>query len=427
MTKELAKREGGPKEALETIAKKCPEEANEINSYLEGVKAKDITVLGQDEVFNLRDSSGEIRAVRGKLTLSSANGGLGQPVPNGPYVISAQGYVMWAETAGAIVINAPTVLVDGVQQQNPHIRRDPKNRRILEVYCRAIAFRYSSKGIPQVSDRTTIFDVPAYRMIDLLAKAKKFPHAFRLLPVGMEPPPGETSAKSKGTWAKYDFDEATQLWIDTSHEEALQWFGHIINREKKAIDLAQTFAQRNALKHLSGLQKAPSASWTIAVTCWRPVDGNLIKWDPSRYVHAVNALDRLSHGDQKALDIDRGVEHIEAPEVVEEIAEPEEDSAVDMAPGTPNRGPEEEPPWDEENSSPQTSHGAGEGTPDEQVEEPTEREEPGHRIWLQYDAAVADAPDVHKEAVKMTGIARPMSVEAAKLVLKAMNQIADAQ
>ena len=63
--------------------------------------------------------------------------------------------------------------------------------------------------------------------------------------------------KEKGTWARYPFDEATNLWMNTTHDEALKWLAQIINREKKSIDFAQTFAKRNSLKHLSGIQKAP--------------------------------------------------------------------------------------------------------------------------------------------------------------------------
>jgi hypothetical protein len=51
-----------------------------------------------------------------------------------------------------------------------------------------------------VSDWTTIYDTPSYRMIDLLGKAKQFPQAFTLLPSEMVP------EKENGTWARYPFD-----------------------------------------------------------------------------------------------------------------------------------------------------------------------------------------------------------------------------
>lgn len=270
-------------QAMNTIAAKCPEEA----AVIQAAVRKDIVVLGTDEAFALRDSDGDIRAFKQSITLSANNGGLVQPVPGGSHVISAQGYEMWAETVGASVIFPKEVLVDGQWQPNPSVIRDVQNRRILAIYARAVAFRFSSKGIPQVSDWTTIFDTPSYRLIDLLGKAKKYPQAFKLFPADMGKP------EDPGTWANYPFDESTTLWVNTAHEEALTWFAQILNREKKAIDFAQTFAKRNALKHLSGLQKAPSASWTIPVLCWRPTSGNIIKWDATRYANLQERVGSL--------------------------------------------------------------------------------------------------------------------------------------
>lgn len=58
---------------------------------------------------------------------------------------------MLAHTAGAVVMNAPTVIVDGVEQQNPYVRRGTDGT-IIEVHCRAMAFRYNETGQPMVSD-----------------------------------------------------------------------------------------------------------------------------------------------------------------------------------------------------------------------------------------------------------------------------------
>jgi hypothetical protein len=205
-------------------------------------------------------------------------------VPGGPFVVSAQGYEVWQEVAGASVIFPREVLVDGEWKQNPAVIRDPSNRRILCIYARAVAFRFSSKGIPVVCDWSHAFDLPSYRLIDLLGKAKKFPQAFRLLPNDLKRP------EDPGTWACYPFDESTSLWVNTSHDEALTWFAQILNREKKALDFAQTFARRNALKHLSGLQKAPGNKWTVPVICWRPTSGNIIKWDATQYARLQDTV-----------------------------------------------------------------------------------------------------------------------------------------
>jgi hypothetical protein len=258
---------------------------------------KSIVALGTDEAFALRDSEGEIRAFKQKVRLSLADGTLTQPVQGGPCVVSAQGYEVIGEAVGSFAIFPEKVLVLGEMKNNPYVERDEVNKRIRAVYARAIAFRFSSKGLPQVADWTTIFDCPSYRLIDLLAKAKKCPAAFRLLPTGQSP-----EDATNQSWARYPFDDASDLWVDTSHDEALTWYAQIINREKKAIDYAQTFARRNAMKHLLGIQRAPGPVWELAVLCWRPVEGSIIKWDSTKYAQLQGKMDGIIRGSHGFVD-----------------------------------------------------------------------------------------------------------------------------
>ncbi|MCK4718851.1 MAG: hypothetical protein KAT70_09295, partial [Thermoplasmata archaeon] len=262
----------------------------EIDDLKRKTDMSNVKNLATDQIFTLRDSSGEIRAYKQRCVLSLKDKTLTKAGEGGDLVISAQGYEVWAEATGTSVVFPTHVMVDGKPVANPHVERDPKNRRILSVTARAVAYRFSSKGIPQVSDWTTIFDAPSYRMIDLLAKAKKYKDAFILRPVETGPP------EEEGTWAAYPNDESTTLWILTSHDEALTWYSQILNREKKAMDFAQTFAKRNAVKHLCALQKAPGPTWEMSVICWRPTSGNIIKWDGSTYAQLQDNAGKLSGG-----------------------------------------------------------------------------------------------------------------------------------
>jgi len=243
------------------------------------------------------------------------------------------------------VIFPSEVLVDGKWQSNPAVIRDDRNNRILMIYARAVAFRFSSKGIPMVSDWTTIYDTPSYRMIDLLGKAKQFPQAFMLLPEDMKP-------DKDGTWARYPFDEATNLWMNTTHEEALKWLASIINREKKSIDFAQTFAKRNSLKHLSGIQKAPGPNWTIPVISWRPTNGNIIKWDATQYAALQARVGKMISGDRSEfsqIEMQAGAERIsdeETAAAMEADIDPE-DQVIDIPSGP---GKDEPPPPEPEES-----------------------------------------------------------------------------
>jgi len=292
--------------ALTIYKEQNPEAADLIYNYIRDLHHKNVLCLGTDEAFALRNESGNIVAFKQAVTLSAHNGGLIAPVPGGPHVVSAQGYEIWAEAAGASCIFPKEVLVGGEWKPNPYAEKD-ENKRLVAVHARAIAFRFSSKGIPQVSDWTTIFDTPAYRLIDLLGKAKKLPQAFRLLPAGQEP-------ESEGTWAKYIFDESANLFVNTSHPEAMTWYAQILNREKKAMDFAQTFAKRNAMKHLSGIQKAPDGAphWVVPVICWRPTNGSIIKWDATEYSNLQDRVVSMIQGDtgsfQAQIEVKKGVE-----------------------------------------------------------------------------------------------------------------------
>jgi len=370
---------------------------------LQGAINKDVICLGTDEAFALRDDTGEIRAFRQSVRLSAADGTLVQPVMGGPFVVSAQGYEVWAEAAGACVIFPKEVLVNNTWMPNPSAERDPTNRRILAVHARAVAFRFSSKGIPQVSDWTTIFDTPSYRMIDFLGKAKKCPQAFRLLPTGMKP-------EEDGTWAPYPFDESTTLWMDTSHEEVLKWLAQILNREKKAMDFAQTFAKRNAIKHLSGIQRAPAAQWVVSVLCWRPVSGNIIKWDATQYITLQKRVGDLITGAGDDFQASGQIEMQAGKEAVTDEA------GFDVIESETD--PEDQPQAEESDPGP---------GPEKAVDDDFTAEE--KRIMTNYDEAMNGFEDVWKKACKDLDLEPAKTTqpppEIAQKIMKKMYEILD--
>ncbi len=311
--------------ALAILEKQDTPEAKAIVDYIANIKKKNIAVLGTDEAFVLTDGEGQIKAFKSALQLTGAEGTLIQPVPGGPHVVSAQGYEVWAERTGTSVIFPKEVLVGTDWKPNPYAERDPENRRILAVHARAVAFKFSSMGIPQVSDWTTIFDTPSYRMIDLLAKAKKQPQAFKLLPSDVRP-----DIVNHETWASYPFDESTKLWVNTSHDEVIGWYATILNREKKAMDFAQTFAKRNALKHLSGLQKAPGTAWIIPVLAWRPTGNNVVKWDATQYSRLQDRVAGMIEGDSSGFG-DTKIRQLEIKKGIERASDDENFQAMEAA------------------------------------------------------------------------------------------------
>lgn len=380
--------------ALTTIKESHPEEFKFLNEIIN---------LGTDEAFALKDESGEVRAFKQRVRLSAADKTLIQPAPTGPFVVSAQGYEVLAEASGTSVIFPKEVLVGNEWRMNPYAERDPNNRRILAVYARAVAFRFSSKGIPQISDWTTIFDTPSYRLIDLLAKAKKLPQAFKLLPSEMKP-------DGEGTWAKYPFDESTCLWVNTSHEEALQWFSQIINREKKSMDFAQTFAKRNAVKHLLGIQNAPANVWDIPVLCWRPTSGNIIKWDMTTYKNLQDRVGGLLEGGADEFSSDgQSVKQIEAKAGIDRVSDEEGFDALEK-----EIDPEDQPHEDQASDQERLPQDMGMSKADA-------------KAFKNHEEAVSQFPDEAQKAYKELGLVwkSAMKAEDAVNVVKKINQYLD--
>ncbi len=344
------------RDAFSRMAAACPEDGKVLGQYMAALHKKNVIALGEGEAFALTDAEGRaIKATKRMVRLSAENGGLTQPVYNGPYVISAPGYAMLAHAAGAVVMNAPTVTVDGVAQQNPYVRRGPDGS-IIEVHCRAMAFRYNEHGQPMVSDRTTIFDTATYTLADMVGKAKRQKDAFKLLPAGMPAP------KPAEEWACYRVDEAVNLWMKITHEEVINFLGQVLNRKKKALEFAQTFAQRNALKHLFGLAVVPGQEknhsisvWDVPVVCWAPSDGGFIRFDTSRYAASTQIIEALTEGKPVALPeaqqpivISRGTEEVQGSDMDDE-ADPLENPDRYETPQTaavmpmPDPMPEEQP------------------------------------------------------------------------------------
>lgn len=337
-------------QALKVLEKQDTPESKAILDYVQMIKSKNIAVLGVDEAFVLQDNDGQIRAYKRALTLSVQDGTLVKPGfgDNMPFVVSAQGYEVWAEATGTTVIFPKEVLVGSEWKPNPYAERDPENRRILAVHACAVAFRFSSMGLPQASSWTTIFDTPSYRMIDLLAKAKQFPQAFKVLPTDLKPTAQE--GKENETWAHYPFDESMNLWINTSHNEVIKWLSQILNREKKAMDFAQTFAKRNALKHLSGIQKAPGNVWKIPVLAWRPTGNNIVKWDATQYANIQGRVAKMiddggSEEFTKKIDLTQGSERVsdeEGFETLEAKIDPEDNQESEVKPAAQETSQSEE-------------------------------------------------------------------------------------
>lgn len=415
------------RDAFSRMAAACPEDGKVLGQYMAALHKKNVIALGEGEAFALTDAEGRaIKATKRMVRLSAENGGLTQPVYNGPYVISAPGYAMLAHAAGAVVMNAPTVTVDGVAQQNPYVRRGPDGS-IIEVHCRAMAFRYNEHGQPMVSDRTTIFDTATYTLADMVGKAKRQKDAFKLLPAGMPAP------KPAEEWACYRVDEAVNLWMKITHEEVINFLGQVLNRKKKALEFAQTFAQRNALKHLFGLAVVPGQEknhsisvWDVPVVCWAPSDGGFIRFDTSRYAASTQIIEALTEGKpvtlpeaQQPIVISRGTEEVQGSDMDDE-ADPLENPDRYETPQTAAAMPM---PDDQPAPAPETQPHSVPAVDETSPEPWTERE---LKAWNNLQVAREEFPSEYADALTECGLLdTEVNPGNAGEVLHTLNRILD--
>lgn len=446
------------KDVLSLLSSKLTaEELAFVNRYIESLEGnrKDLMILGDNEVFTLKDKQGDIRALKKRVRLSAHDRTLVQIVSNGPYVFSAKAYEVIANETGIQVVFPTTVMVNGKPYANPHLERDPRTGRILTAYARAVAYRYSAQGVPQVADWTTIYDIPAYRLQDLIAKAKKNKDNFRLLPAEMTPP-----NQGNQTWAKYMFDESTNLWVNTSCQEAIDWYSNLTSREKKIIDTVQTFARRNVVKHLIGMDMPPGQvhkrkepngyekeyctpiqAWDFEAVTWIPRNDGIIRWNGSQYAMLRDKLDSvISANETSDIEIKAvGASQCSEEEAVEAEITDEEVIEAETVIRQPEAQPEEEEKAPIENKQtqhaqvhkpePEKAHKSNSEhqnaqAPAKKTETPDEAFK--RKLWNNFLAVQKNCPDEFNQAVKIVGPQpTPLTKEWIMEVLAKANSIID--
>lgn len=274
------------------------------------LRNRDITTLGTGECFVLRDSKGEIRGFKQKVTLTEEEGSLqtiikasaawkndkGYIIPAKPatVIITAQGFEKLNAAAGVSVLLTKTVYVDGKECPNPHIIYDVKTQDITKIYCQAVAYGYSDKGLPIAYPHLEILDVVKSNRSDLLKKADDCPNYFMSRPSGFE-----IEESRRTLFVRTPIHEGVDLLYDVSHPEWRKWKDACLKREKKVVNYAQTFAKRNASRHWHGRYKVPGGftSWTFSVICWRPTGNSIIKWDATTFEKVQSRVTEVLNGD----------------------------------------------------------------------------------------------------------------------------------
>ena len=125
MSKDLAVQQD-PGEHIKAIltkfGEKYPEESKDLEEYVARVRSKDIAVLGEDETFALRDSQGEIRSYKSKVTFSIKDGTITKLTDKGNTLYyNSKAMEIWERESGTFLLRPASdgrMILSGVTNNN---------------------------------------------------------------------------------------------------------------------------------------------------------------------------------------------------------------------------------------------------------------------------------------------------------------------
>lgn len=327
--------------------------------------------VDRDKAIIVRNADGsKIRRIKTKIKLSVEDGTLVKIInakkgwkdnpPQPPVLIpTANGYMQEAAHCGVCLNHPDSVVVDGKEQPNGYRDKDGT------YYFRSQAGGYTPLGQPFITDRTVDYNVDRYNIQDLLAKAKYGENAkyFKVLPFRGKDEYGTLRGEPKdGDWAGYQIDQATVLWVNCEAPEFVKWLSEMNNRQKNAIRVCQTFADRNAIAAHPAVPVKKKFEHTEAVVecvTWYAEKGTVtfrqlleagnVELDTSDSV-SINEDTEAS----RIIDAEVASAPVDAEDVPEDIEEEDDNIPMDEEPPPerPKKGSKKStPPTQEDNSA----------------------------------------------------------------------------
>lgn len=229
---------------------------------------------------------------------------------------------------GAIQIIRPErVMVGGQAQMNPYIEVDPESRMPQVVYARTLAVGYAPSGSLVATDSMVRLDINIYLLENLQAKMKELgEHAGRLGIYGVKASPpadksepteadSEEEKKRKGRaralapacWVFMPLHSVggIGMWVNLSAPEFQRVISDHTTRLKFIERLAQTFAERNALKAHPAVPKtlnAQNGTALVRVYGWT-TDFARDEIEKLRDLIEKDQLDKFTDADGKPMDV----------------------------------------------------------------------------------------------------------------------------
>lgn len=292
--------------------------------------------IGNDRVVYRQDERGNLKCVLAKVELSEGRGEIvhvpgkqsdgddedAKGSKGGFWMLGAAGFRKLGQWPGISVVNPAEVLVDGIPQQNPYVVRDGVGN-IISVHARKMAIGRGPSGNWSFTDCTRCFTPMTYFAHEL-SKAR----GVELVSSAFGKEAEQKDGKKK--FIETDPDLGLGLLLDLSNFNVIKKYQNHRQRQKFAEVIAQTMAERNAIKHHPSIPggKIPeptNGKITLTVIGWVSSDKEVQRL-------ASIAMDPNKNAQQIA---DEGIDHrftdmgddIEDAEVIEEVENAQTETA----------------------------------------------------------------------------------------------------
>lgn len=214
--------------------------------------------------FVRRDDNVFLKKMRQTVRLSKAEGHLNQ-LGGDKWDITLNGLRRLNNIAALNIVRPSQVMVDGVAQMNPYIQVDAKSKQPEVVYCRAVCIGYSQTGALVATDVMVRLDLNIYLIENIQSKLKKRNQNDQSHPFAKY---GKSTSepKTEGDWTFMPMHSVGDIgmWVDLSHPSISEILNDHTTKLKFIERLAQSFAERNALKAHPIMPKALNVHQGVA-------------------------------------------------------------------------------------------------------------------------------------------------------------------
>ncbi len=209
----------------------------DVQKQLELYKKQHVAVLGDGEVFVRRTKDGIIKSVKGRITLSEANGEIA--TISGKTMTTGKGLNVANQiTSLSIITPEKMTLPEGQVVVNPFPIIDPESQTIRKFWVKKMAVGYGPTGNLVLTSATLLYDINMYFIQDLLKKITYNKGAGRVCFEQM------LTDEEKKTGIFYKIDGGMGVWADVDHKEILKAVDTFVNKKQFAERNAQTIAER---------------------------------------------------------------------------------------------------------------------------------------------------------------------------------------